>query len=126
MALMIRLASAARSGSVFLSLTGFLLLSLASQVSAQNAGTIRGSVLDPSGAAIKGATVQIQNPVSRYNRSTQTDGQGAFEFDNVPYNTYHSSAVAPAFESAEQDVDVRSPIAVEVKFGLKVGTSSQS
>src|ERR1017187_5099588 len=93
---------------------------------AQSAGTIRGSVLDPSGAAIKGATVQIQNPVSRYNQSTQTDGQGNFVFANIPYNPYHVSAVAPGFESTEQDVDVRSPIAVELKLNLKLGTSSAS
>jgi hypothetical protein len=61
-----------------------------------NAGTIRGSVLDPSGAVIKGATVQIQNPVSRYNRTVQTDPQGNFEFPNVPFNPYHVSALAAA------------------------------
>ena len=54
-----------------------------------SSGTIRGTVLDPSGAAVTSATVEIQNPVSQYNRSTQTDGQGNFEFDNIPYNPYH-------------------------------------
>jgi len=91
-----------------------------------NAGTIRGSVVDPSGAVIKGATVQIQNPVSRYNRSVQTDPQGNFEFSNVPFNPYHVSAVAAGFQSGEQDVDVRSPIPFDVKFNLKVGASSES
>ena len=81
---------------------------------AQSAGTIRGSVLDPSGAAIKGATVQIQNPVSGYSQNTQTDGQGNFVFANIPYNPYHVSAIAAGFESAEQDVDVRSSITVEL------------
>jgi hypothetical protein len=95
-------------------------------LSAQSAGTIRGSVLDPSGAAIKGAAVQIQNPVSRYNQSTKTDDQGNFVFANIPYNPYHLSAVAKGFESAEQDVDVRSPIAVETKITLKIGASSES
>jgi hypothetical protein len=93
---------------------------------AQNAGTIRGSVLDPSGAAIKGATVQIQNPVSRYSQSTQTDGQGSFTFANIPYNPYHLSVVSSGFQSSEQDVDVRSPIPVDVKLTLKIGTSSES
>ncbi|HEY3827171.1 MAG TPA: TonB-dependent receptor [Bryobacteraceae bacterium] len=122
---MLRLASAIRQGSLFL--TGILLIAVPSQVSAQsNAGTIRGSVLDPSGAAIKGATVEIQNPVSRYNQTAQTDDRGNFVFANIPYNPYHVSAVAKGFESAEQDADVRSSIPLELKISLKIGVSSES
>jgi hypothetical protein len=91
-----------------------------------NSGLVRGTVLDPSGAAIAGATVQVQNPVSQYNRSAQTDSQGKFEFDNVPYNPYHVSALIKGFETAEQDVDVRSPLPVDVKFSLKIGVSTES
>jgi hypothetical protein len=43
-----------------------------------------------------------------------------------PINPYHVSAVAPGFESAEQDVYVRSPIALDLKFSLKIGTSTES
>ena len=111
-------------------LLAFVLVATVSSAFAQsnsaNAGTVRGSVLDPSGAAIKGATVQIQNPVSQYNRTVQTDSQGKFEFDNVPYNNYHCSALATGFETAERDLDVRSPIPVDVKFSLKIGTSTTS
>ncbi len=121
---MIRLASAARSGSVFLAVTSVFLA--ASPSWAQTAGTIRGSVLDPSGAVIKGATVRIQNPVSRYDKSVETDASGNFEYDNVPYNPYHVSAVATGFQGADQDVDLRSPIPFEVKFSLKIGTSTES
>ena len=46
----------------------FSFVSYAQSVSA-GSGTVRGSVLDPSGAVIKGAAVEIQNPVSRYDRS---------------------------------------------------------
>jgi Carboxypeptidase regulatory-like domain len=93
---------------------------------AQSAGTIRGSVVDPSGAVVKGATVEIQNPVSGYNRTTQTDSQGSFQFENVPYNPYHVSAVASGFQNLGQDVDVRSAIAVELKIALKIGASTES
>jgi len=86
-------------------------------------GTIRGSVLDPSGAAIKGATVVIQNPVSHYTRTTQTDDQGIFRFDNVPYNNYHASVAASGFQPAEQDLDVRSQVPVELKLTLSIGTA---
>jgi hypothetical protein len=103
---------------------GFLCLAL--PLCAQNAGTIRGSVLDPSGAAIKGATVQIQNPVSHYTQSTQTDGLGNFEFDNVPFNNYHTTADAQGFQTGTEDVNVRSTVAVDLKYSLKIGTSTTS
>src|ERR1700733_4871560 len=78
-------------------------------------GTIRGTVLDPSGSAIQNAAVEIQNPVSRYDRSAKSDAQGNFEFDNVPYNNYHLSASATGFQGSEQDVNVRSPLPLDVR-----------
>ena len=77
------------------------------ELSAQSLGsasTIEGIVVDPSGAAVANATVEIQNPVSQYTRTTQTDGQGKFQFDNIPYNNYHLTATAPGFQMAMQDV----------------------
>ncbi len=109
-----------------------LFLSLASSVatyaqsSSANSGTVRGSVLDPSGAAIQGATVEIQNPVSHYNRSVTTGAQGNFEFDNVPYNNYHVSAIAKGFQGGEQDINVRSPVPVEPKISLSLGVENES
>src|ERR1700691_6002790 len=109
-----------------------LFLCLASRVatyaqsSSAHSGTVHGSVLDPSGAAIMGATVEIQNPVSRYDKSVQTDKQGSFEFDNVPFNNYHLSAAAKGFQGGEQDVSVRSPLAVEAKMSLSIGAGTQS
>jgi hypothetical protein len=110
----------------------FLALCLASPVvtyaqsSSASAGTVRGSVLDPSGAAIIGATVQIQNPVSRYDKSVQTDSQGNFEFDNLPFNNYHVSASAQGFQGGEEDINVRSPLPVEAKISLKIGTAVET
>jgi hypothetical protein len=89
-------------------------------------GTVRGSVLDPSGAAVAEATVEIQNPVSHYRQSARTDARGGFEFDNIPYNNYHASAVAAGFEGSEEDLNVRSPAPVELKFTLKLGAEKTS
>jgi hypothetical protein len=91
-----------------------------------NSGTVHGSVLDPSGAAIAGATVTIQNPVSHYNRSTVSDRQGTFAFGNVPYNNYHLTAIAPGFQSAIQDINVRSAVPLELKIGLAIGEQTQT
>jgi hypothetical protein len=96
------------------------------QSSGGNAGAISGMVLDPSGAAIQGATVEIQNPVSHYNQTTQTDADGNFAFFNVPYNNYHLTVTEPGFERGAQDVDVRSPLRSELKINLSIGASKQS
>jgi hypothetical protein len=70
--------------------------------------------------------VEIQNPVSRYDRTTKTDPRGNFEFDNIPYNNYHLSATAPGFQGGEQDANVRSPLPVEVKISVMLGAANAS
>ncbi|MGD0046738.1 MAG: TonB-dependent receptor [Bryobacteraceae bacterium] len=113
----------ARTVLVLLALgLGFSLLSYA-QSSSSSSGTIRGSVLDPSGAAVKGAVVEIQNPVSQLSRSAATDAQGSFAFANVPFNNYHLSASASGFQIGVQDVNVRTSVPVELKINLQLGES---
>jgi len=94
------------------------------QSSGANSGTVRGSILDPSGAAIKGVAVVIQNPVSHYSRSASSDGQGNFEFDNIPFNNYHVTFAAAGFQASEQDVNVRSPVPMELKITLQIGSAT--
>jgi len=102
-------------------------LSLRAQSTSANSGTVRGSVLDPSGAAIKGASVEIRNPVSGYSQKTQTDAQGKYELDNVPFNPYHLNATASGFQTGEQDVDVKSSVPLQLMtITLKIGTSTET
>jgi hypothetical protein len=89
-----------------------------------NSGTIRGSVHDPSGAVIANATVEIQNPVSQYRQTVRSDSQGAFQLSNLPLNNYHLVINAPGFQSAAQDVDVRSSVPLSLKIDLKLGTAA--
>jgi Carboxypeptidase regulatory-like domain len=100
-------------------------IALRAQSTSSNAGTIRGSVVDPSGAAIKGVAVEIQNPVSHYVKTAITDGQGRFELDNIPFNSYHLTVSVAGFQNATQDMDVRSAVPLALAaISLKVGTQS--
>src|SRR6202167_2297785 len=89
-----------------------------------NSGSISGAVTDPSGAVVPGATVTIENPVSGYVRTTQTDSSGRYQFSNLPFNPYHLSAKATGFGNVAQDVDVRSTIPLSVPISLKVSGAS--
>ncbi|HYL63355.1 MAG TPA: TonB-dependent receptor [Candidatus Methylomirabilis sp.] len=95
---------------------------------AQTAGatTVEGTVTDPSGGIIPGATVEIKNPVSGYDHTASTDASGNFEFDNVPFNPYHLTVTMKGFESYVQDVDVNSGVPITLKVGLKLAGTATS
>ena len=104
-------------------------LAAALHSSAQSSGTsgsISGTVLDPSGAVVANATVEIHNPVSQYDRTTTTDDNGNFRFSNLPFNPYHMTASAPGFATSVKDVEVRSAVPINIKIGLQLTGSSTS
>ena len=113
-----------------LALLGFSLICLgsATSVPAQslgNAGTLTGTVEDPSGAAIPEATVTIINRVTNYSRSAVTDTNGTFHFTAVPPNPYHLEVTAPDFAVYAEDVTVRGsvPLSLDIKLTL-AGTAT--
>jgi hypothetical protein len=89
-----------------------------------SSGSISGTVLDPSGAVVANAGVEIHNPVSGYERSTTTDDKGNFSFSNIPFNPYHMTVTAPGFSDSSQDVEVRSVVPTNLKISLEVTGSS--
>ena len=80
-----------------------------------NAGTIEGTVIDPSGAAIPRATITIRNAVSGYNQTALTDSNGYFRLNNIPANPYHLEVTASGFADFVQDVEVRNAIPIQFK-----------
>src|SRR5215475_12513591 len=95
----------------------------AGNISAQSSGILEGTVKDASGGAIPGATVEIHNPVSHYDRSTTTDSEGKFRFANVPFNPYHLVVSATGFAAGSIDVEVRSAVPQSVSVTLKVASA---
>jgi hypothetical protein len=107
--------------------TAFLViffLCLYSFAQSSGSATIDGTVVDPSGAVVSNATVEIRNPVSAFSRTTQTDDDGKFNFSNVPFNPYHLSVSASGFSPTAQDVEVRSVVPLNVKLTLQVAGST--
>jgi Carboxypeptidase regulatory-like domain/TonB-dependent Receptor Plug Domain len=93
---------------------------------AGNAGTIIGTVTDPSGAVVAGATVTITNSVSQYTRTVITDPSGHYQFSNLPLNPYYVTITANGFSGAAQATDVRSTVPIPLNFSLQVGAASST
>jgi hypothetical protein len=89
-----------------------------------NSGSIEGTVKDPSGAAVAGATVEINYGVSGFIRTATTGADGSFRFTNVPFNPYHLTITAKGFAPFAQDVEVRSTVPTNVQIALKLGTEA--
>ncbi len=95
---------------------------------AQTTGSssVSGTVTDPSGAVVRGATVEILNPVSEYTRTATTDDAGKFTFPNVPLNNYHLTANAAGFAPLAQDIDVRSAVPMSLKLTLQISSTAEN
>ncbi|HXP84234.1 MAG TPA: carboxypeptidase regulatory-like domain-containing protein [Bryobacteraceae bacterium] len=85
-----------------------------------NAGTIEGTVVDPSGAAVAKAQVTLHNVVSGYNQTTTSGTDGAFRLSNIPANPYHLEITAPGFNQFGLEVDIKSSVPVQVKATMAV------
>jgi len=84
----------------------FLFLVSAQLAAEPPLGRIAGTVLDPEGATVAGATVSLINAAGSAVRSTTTDGQGSFGIEGVAAGSYQLSAEAPAFVSVVASVGV--------------------
>src|ERR1700681_1700314 len=92
-----------------LALFGLLLFNSANPTWAQslgNAGTIEGTVTDPSGAAVPKAQVTLRNSVSGYNQTVESGPDGSFRLSNIPRNPYSLEITASGFAVFSRNVDI--------------------
>jgi hypothetical protein len=85
-------------------------------------GTIRGTVTDPQGAAVKGAAVLITDEATGAPRALETDDQGRFEAPYVQPGMYKVEVMSPSFKKFEKtSVLVRAAGTALVDVTLEVG-----
>ena len=104
----------------------YIVVSIAGAQAVGNFGSVNGTVVDPTGAVVPDAKVEIRNPVSGFDRSTTTDSAGKFQFTNIPFNPYHLTVIAQGFATRVQDVEARSSVPVTVSITLQVATSTEA
>src|SRR6185436_10992793 len=99
-------------------------LSLLAAQGLGGAGTVQGTVTDPTGGVMQAVEVKISSPLSGFSRTATTDAMGRFTLGNLPPNNYHLSAEVQGFEPFNRDVDVRSGVPVTVDLMLKLAGAS--
>ena len=113
-------------GTIFRILPAIALVFAALSTPAQsgNAGAVRGTVTDPSGAVIPNATVHLTNEVSGLDRTASTDTLGQFDFSNVPFNTYRIGVSANGFAPLSRSFEIRSGVGINLKLVLQIATTA--
>src|SRR5689334_9829623 len=88
-------------------------------------GEITGTVTDPSGAGVTGATVQVTNTGTGFKQTAKTIESGLYRFPLLPLGTYDLDVQAPGFTEYRQTgivVTVRAAATVDV--ALQVGATN--
>jgi hypothetical protein len=110
-------------------LLGLIVLCLGVYSSAawgQATTSLRGTVTDPSGSAIRGAQVTIVNSSTDFTRTTTTGADGGYTFVEVLPGTYALTVENAGFKKYEQaGVLLRVELPATVNVQMKVGSNSE-
>ena len=90
------------------------------------AGTVQGTVKDPTGGVMQAVQVRISNPVSGFSRTVSTDATGRYVFGNLAPNPYHITVEAQGFQTLERDVDIRSGVPITLDLTLPLAGATEN
>ncbi len=113
--------------------TGLLALlviaaALAPSLMAQSlvSGDLTGTVTDPSGAVVSGATVSAKSEATGATRNTTTNGNGAYRFSLLPPGNYSVTVAAQGFNKSDTTASVNVGQATIADVKMSVGGASQT
>lgn len=112
--------------TLFFAILSFALLLLSGPAFGQATTSLRGTVTDPSNAAIPSATAHLINTDTSVERTATTDQQGSYVFLQVQPGHYRLMVEAHGFSKFEQtgiELLVNSPATLNV--AMKIGSATQ-
>jgi hypothetical protein len=97
-----------------------------SNASAQFGSSISGTVQDPGGAVVPGATVTLTNVGTGEARAGSTNSQGFYQFVSLAPGNYAVKASAKGFADSQQIFTLETNQTLNLPVKLTVGTSSET
>ena len=103
------------------------LLSLCAVVGyAQNATTsLRGTIKDPSGAVVPGATITLVNKAAGQTLTVTSKGSGEYQLVQIPPAKYLITVTAPGFGAQSKSAELLVDEPATINFGLTVQENTQ-
>jgi Carboxypeptidase regulatory-like domain len=91
---------------------------------AQSSGEVSGTVTDPSGAIVSGATVTLKNVDTNAERTTTTSSAGLFSFPNVQPAQHTVTITSTGFSNYKASVEVTVGARLTLEVKLTVSNSA--
>jgi hypothetical protein len=90
-------------------------------------GTLNVTVLDPSGAVVPNAKLELRDQSTNDIRRGVTQANGAFSFPNLPYGFYELTVSADGFQNQVfASVQIQTGRETDVNASLKVGATNET
>ncbi len=109
-----------------LSLSAALTPGAFAQATSVNGGSIQGTITDPSGGVLPGATVLIRSVGTGLSREVKTDSAGFYSDGPLNPGPYTVTVALAGFQSLNVQTVVRTGTATSGNFKLTVGASSET
>ncbi len=87
-------------------------------------GTIQGTVTDPSGAVVNGATVTLTDTATKSARQASTNDAGRYIFVDVPPGAYDLSIAKQGFSTTKTQTTVTVGVTLTLNMALQIGGSN--
>ena len=102
---------------------GFI-LGVATSLAGQTALTsLRGTVIDPAGAVVPGAQVELENVATGFHASTKTNSDGYYEFLQISPGRYTIKAAMTGFAAQSKQAELLVSQPATINFNLSVQES---
>src|SRR5215203_36031 len=90
-------------------------------------GSLSGTVTDPKGAVVAGATVTVKNAGTGQEFSTQTNNDGAYNIPTLASGVYTATIAAAGFkQAAVTDIKIDVGKASTINVGLEIGSANET
>ena len=88
-------------------------------------GDISGTIADPSGAAVRAATVRAENTATGEKASATTNDTGFYRLVNLSPGQYKLAVEAQGFKTSERPAVVSIALTTQADFTLQVGGTNE-